>query len=241
MTSPGGEGRPAPDRHLAGPGRTALLIARKDLLTEFRRFFEVFSILSFAAGSMLIAGIAARESGGDVAGLPAIVLWISLFFVTILIFTTSFTREADRGTLGGLKTLPCPPVAVLAGKVLSGTALVLLTGIVFVPFSVLFLSLDPAGGFPAFLVIYVLGATGLSFAGSFISGLVMFSEEKTMLLSFLLLPVCIPAIVPSVTATQKILEGANLSGVIPELRILVAFLLLVTAVMILTFSFVLEE
>ncbi|MDD1675109.1 MAG: hypothetical protein LUQ17_00285, partial [Methanomicrobiales archaeon] len=84
--------------------RTAVLIAQKDLQTEFRRFYEIFSILSFAAGSMLIAGITLREAGGDI---PSIVLWITLLFVNILIFTTSFTREADRGTLGGLKTLPC--------------------------------------------------------------------------------------------------------------------------------------
>ena len=105
----------------------------------------------------------------------------------------------------------------------------------------LFLNLNTGGALPAFLLVYILGATGLAFAGSFVSGLVMFSDEKTMLLSFLLLPVCVPAIVPSVTATGKLAGGAGLSGVLPEIRLLGAFLLLITAIMILTFSSVLEE
>lgn len=222
-------------------GRTAVIVAEKDLRTEFRRFYEIVSILAFAAGSMLIAGLVAEGTAGGIPGMPAIVLWITLFFVTILIFTTSFTREADRGTLGGLKTLPCPAVAILAGKVVSGTTLVLCSGLALIPFAILFLNLDPAGGLPSLLVVYVLGAVGLSFAGSFVSGLVMFSEEKTMLLSFLLLPVCIPAIVPSVIATEKIMDGADIMGVSSEVRLLIAFLFLITAIMVVTFTFILEE
>ena len=223
------------------PGSTAVIIAEKDLRTEFRRFYEIISIIAFAAGSMLIAGLVAQATSGGIPGMPAIVLWITLFFVTILIFTTSFSREADRGTLGGLKTLPCGSIAILAGKVISGSTLVLGTALVLVPFAILFLGLNPAGGLAAFLAVYLLGAAGLSFAGSFVSGLVIFSEEKTMLISFLLLPVCIPVLVPSVVASEKIIRGADLAGVLPEVELQCAFLLLIAAIMILTFGFVLEE
>ncbi len=221
-----------------GLRQTALIIAYKDLRTEFRRFYEIFSILTFAAGSMLVAGLVMGDSAGN---LPSIVLWITLFFVTILIFTTSFAREADRGTLGGLKSLPCPPMAILAGKVIYGTVLVVSTGLVLLLFSLLFFNQNAAGEPAGLLVIVILGAIGLSLAGSFVSGLVMYSEEKTMLLSFLLLPVSVPVLVPSVIATGKILGGTGFAGVMPELRLLVAFLFLITAVMILTFAFVLED
>jgi heme exporter protein B len=228
-------------RRVGGSGRIAVTIAERDLRAEFRRFYEIVAVLAFAAGSMLIAGLAAQSTPGGVPGMPAIVLWITLFFITILIFSTSFSREADRGTLGGLKSLPCAPVAILAGKVISGTALVVGAGLVLVPFAILFLGLNPAGGFAPFLAVYVLGAAGLSFAGSFVSGLVIFLEEKTILVSFLLLPVCIPVLVPSVVATEKVVSGADLAAVLPEVELLVAFLLLITAIMIMTFTFVLEE
>ncbi|MEA2033443.1 MAG: heme ABC transporter permease, partial [Euryarchaeota archaeon] len=93
----------------------------------------------------------------------------------------------------------------------------------------------------ALLLVCFLGAIGLAFAGSFISGLVMFSEGKTLLLSFLLIPICMPVLIPSVMATKKIVSGSGIAEVIPELRLLIAFLFLITAIMVLTFEFVLEE
>ncbi len=92
-----------------------------------------------------------------------------------------------------------------------------------------------------FLLIFLLGAIDLSIAGSFVSGLVMFSEGKTLLLSFLLFPVCVPVLIPSVLATSKIVNSITAVDVVAELRLLLAFLLLVVAVANLTFKFVLEE
>ena len=148
------------------------------------------------------------------------------------------------GTLGGLKTLPCSPLAILAGKIIYGTALLLFVECVLIPAAIIFLNLhlDTGMQFLALLFVSILGAVCLAFAGSFISGLVMFSEGKTLLLSFLLIPICIPALLPSVGATKKLLSpGCTIADVMPELRLLIAFLLLITAVMTLTFKFVLEE
>ncbi len=222
--------------------QAAFGIAEKDLRAEFRRSYEVLSILTFSVGSILICSFA--WSGGSVGSEPevaAAALWIILFFASILAFTTSFTREADRGTLGGLKTLPCSPLAILAGKIIYGTALLFFVECVLIPFSIIFLNLELSGRFPALLLVCFLGAAGLSFAGSFVSGLVMFSEGKTLLLSFLLIPVCMPVLIPSVMATKEIIGGSGITEVVPELRLLIAFLFLITAVMILTFEFVLEE
>ncbi|HJH28047.1 MAG TPA: hypothetical protein C5S37_15085 [Methanophagales archaeon] len=223
--------------------RAALGIAEKDLRTEFRRSYEILSILSFSVGSILICSFAWSSSGGgatdpEVAGAA---LWVILFFSSILVFTTSFTREADRGTLGGLKTLPCSSLAILLGKIIYGTALLFFVECVLIPFSIIFLNLELGGRFPALLLVCFLGAIGLSFAGSFVSGLVMFSEGKTLLLSFLLIPVCMPVLIPAVMATKKIVSGSGIAEVIPELRLLIAFLFLITAIMVLTFEFVLEE
>jgi heme exporter protein B len=220
----------------------ALSIAEKDLRIEFRRSYELLSILTFSVGSILICSFG--WSGSSVGSRPEVAapaLWIIIFFTSILTFTTSFTREADRRTLGGLKTLPCSPVAILVGKIIYGIALLFLVEFVLIPFSIIFLNLDLGVRLPALLLVCLLGAIGLSFAGSFVSGLVMFSEGKTLLLSFLLIPICVPVLIPSVVATEKIIGGSGIMEVMPELRLLIAFLLLITAIMILTFKFVLEE
>jgi heme exporter protein B len=221
--------------------RAALLISEKDLRTELQRPYEVISIFAFAAGSILIASLALSGTARVLPDIIAAVLWIILFFVVILTFTTAFMREADQETLGGLKTLPCSPMTILVGKTIYGTAIVFFVESLLIPCTILFFHLDLKGILLPFLLVYFLGSLGLSIAGSFVSGLVIYSEEKTILLSFLIIPICMPSIVPSVTATREIIGGTDLVDVIPELRLLIAFLLLITAVMILTFSYVLDE
>jgi len=220
---------------------TALRIAEKDLKAEFRRAYEVLSILIFSVSSILICSLA---WGGALAGraeVAAAALWIILFFASVLTFTTSFTREVDRGTFGGLKTLPCPPSAILLGKILYAIVLLFLVELVLLLSSMVFLNLSLSEVFLELLLVFFLGMVNLSVAGSFVSGLVMFSEGKTLLLSFLLFPICMPVLVPSVLATEKIVKGLSMVNIMPELRLLLAFLFSITAIGALTFKFILEE
>ncbi len=219
---------------------SAWTIARKDLVTEFRKPQEILSILAFTLGSLLIAGLVLQGTGGQ-AGSAAAVMWIILFFLVILAFTTAFIREADQGTLGGLKTLPCPPVAILAGKFLSGCVLVFLGVILIVPAVLLFFSTEAAGNLPAFFALSFLGAAGLSLAGAFVSSLVMFSEGKTLLSSLLLIPVCTPMLFLSVKATGSLLGGAGFPEIVPFLRLMIAFILLLIVIILATFSAVIAE
>ncbi len=218
--------------------RHVWLLAEKDLRSEFRRPHEVISLLTFSLGAVLIAGLSLGGGRAD-AEVVASFIWILLLFLTMLTYTTSFVRESDRGTLGGLKSLPCSPLTILGGKVVYGTLLILLVGLVLLFFTGLFLSADPGGRYAEFLLVYVLGVTGLSLAAAFVSGLVMFSEGSTLLLSFLLIPVSVPVLLPAVRATTALLRGS--AEVIPSLQLLLAFLFLILAVTLLTFAGVLEE
>ena len=214
------------------------LISIKDLRSEFRRPYEVISLLTFSLGAVLIVALTlggSRVPPDIVAGL----IWILLLFITILTYTTSFARESDRGTLGGLKSLPCSPLAILGGKVVYGTLLILVIGSVLLFFTALFLPLDPGGSYAEFLLIFALGATGLSLAAAFVSGLVMYSEGSTLLLSFLLIPISVPILLPAVQATTGLLRGT--ADALPSLQLLLASLGLILAVTILTFSCVLQE
>lgn len=221
--------------------RSALLLALKDLKTEFRRPYEILSILVFSVSSILVCSFAWGSTLTNRADVAAAALWVILFFASVLAFTTSFTREMDRGTIGGLKTLPCSPSAILIGKTLYAIVLLFLVESVLLVFSGVFLNLKLSENLLEFWLVFFLGMVALAIAGSFVSGLVMYSEGKTLLLSFLLFPVSMPTLIPSVLATEKIVNGSGIIDVMPELRMLFAFLLSVTAIAILTFKFVFEE
>ena len=247
---------------------TALKIAEKDLRVEFRRPYELLSVLTFSLVSILVCGgsvsavseaivsavleaikaiakpeeVSAEVSSAVSAALPAAVsaafLWTILFFASILVFTTSFTREADKGTLLGLKTIPCNALAILLGKILYSAVLLFLIEIVLFVCAVVFLK---ATFRAEIFFVFFLSALSLASAGSFISALVMFSEGKTLLLSFLLFPVSLPVLISGSAATAKMLGGSTLGEIMPAIELLIAFLLLIFLVMSLTFEFVIEE
>jgi len=219
---------------------TAKGIAEKDLKAEFRKVYEIFSILIFSVSSILICSLAWGGVLASRSEVAAAALWIILFFASVLTFTTSFTREKDRGTLGGLKTLPCSASAILFGKVLYAIVVLLLVECVLLLFSSVFFSLEFSERLLELVLVFLLGIVDLSFAGSFVSGLVMFSEGKTLLLSLLLFPICMPVLMSSVLATEKIINGLNVVDILPELRLLLAFLFGLAAIAGLTFKFVLE-
>lgn len=218
----------------------ALKLARKDLTIELRRVHEFMSILAFALTSVLISSFAWR---GLLVLSPEVVsatLWIVIYFSSILALTTSFSREVDRGTIDGLRSLPCPAYTILIGKIIYGVVILFTVFMATILSAIIFLNIRLVV-LPSLIVVFSLGVIDLAIIGSIVSAIVMYSEGKTLLLSFLFFPVSIPVLIPGIQAVGMIISGTGLSGVIPELRLLGSFLFAVVAVSILLFRYVFHE
>ena len=218
----------------------ALKLAMKDLVIEARRAHEFMSILAFALSSILISSFAWR--GVLVLG-PEVIsatLWIVVYFSSILTLTTSFAREVDRGTIEGLRSLPCSSFAILLGKVLYGAVIMFTVMVATVLSATLFLNIE-LSVVPSLFVVFVMGVIDLALIGSVVSAIVMYSEGKTLLLSFLFFPVSVPILIPGTQAVGKIISGAGLFEVMPELRLLLAFFLAIVAISMLLFRHVFLE
>jgi heme exporter protein B len=220
--------------------RHVLMLAKKDITIELRRAHEFMSILAFAVTSILVSSFAWKGAFSLSPEVISATLWIVVYFSSILALTTSFAREVDRGTIDGLRSLPCPAYSILLGKVIYGGAILLVVLISTVLSSVVFLNID-ASVLPALLIVFAVGVVDLAMIGSVVSALVMYSEGKTLLLSFLFFPVSVPVLIPGTQAAGKVLSGVGLVGVVPELRLLLAFLLAIIAVSILLFRHVFLE
>jgi len=218
----------------------AMKLARKDLTIELRRVHEFMSILAFALTSVLISSFAWR---GLLVLSPEVVsatLWIVIYFSSILALTTSFSREVDRGTIEGLRSLPCPAYTILIGKIIYGVVILFTVFMATILSAIIFLNIRLVV-LPSLIVVFSLGVIDLAIIGSIVSAIVMYSEGKTLLLSFLFFPVSIPVLIPGIQAVGMIISGTGLSGVIPELRLLGSFLFAVVAVSILLFRYVFHE
>lgn len=220
--------------------RDMLRLAKKDILIELRRAHELLSVLAFALSSILISSFAWR---GVLTVEPEIVsatIWIVIYFSSILILTTSFAREVDRGTFEGLRGLPCPAHSILAGKILYGGSILLIVLISTIGFSIIFMNIDMGIVLPI-LIVFFVGVCNLALAGSIVSAIVMYSEGKTLLLSFLFFPVSIPILIPGTQGVGKIISGSNLLDVLPEIKLLIAYFLAVFSISIFLFGYIFEE
>ncbi len=220
--------------------RHVFALAKKDILIELRRAHEFVSILAFAVTSILVSSFAWK---GALTLSPEVIsatLWIVVYFSSILALTTSFAREVDRGTIDGLRSLPCPAYSILLGKVLYGGVILLVVLLSTVLSSVVFLNIG-ASVLPTLLFVFFVGVMDLALIGSIVSALVMYSEGKTLLLSFLFFPVSVPILIPGTQAAGRIIDDASLLDVLPELRLLLSFLLAVVAISILLFRHVFLE
>ncbi|MGD2200285.1 MAG: heme exporter protein CcmB [Candidatus Bathyarchaeota archaeon] len=218
----------------------SLKLARKDLVIEFRRVHEFMSILAFALTSILISSFAWR---GMLILSPEVVsatLWIIIYFSSILTLTTSFSREVDRGTIEGLRSLPCPSYAILIGKMFYSAVILFTVLIATILSSTFFLNI-PLSIVPSLMFVFVLGVIDLAIVGSIVSAIIMYSEGKTLLLSFLFFPVSVPILIPGTQAAGKIIAGLGFLEIVSELKLLLAFLLAIVAVSILLFKHVFIE
>ena len=206
----------------------ALKLARKDLIVELRRPHELLSIISFTLSSIIVSSFSWRTLLILDPLVISAAMWVVIFFASILVLTTSFAREVDRGTIDGLRSIPCPPFAVLAGKMIYGmvTLVIVLLSLIFS--SLIFLNMSTAL-IPGLILIFTIGAIDFALMGSMMSAVLMYSEGKNLLLAFLFFPVSVPILLPGIQAVAKILAGEPLMALMPELRLLLAFMLAVVA------------
>ena len=213
----------------------ALKLARKDLIVELRRPHELLSIIAFTLSSIIVSSFSWRTILILDPLVVSAAMWVVIFFASILVLTTSFAREIDRGTIDGLRSLPCPPFAVLAGKMIYGMATLVLVLLSLVFSSLLFLNLSTSL-IPSLVLIFVIGAIDFALMGSMMSAVLMYSEGKNLLLAFLFFPVSVPILLPGIQAGAKILAGEPLMALMPELRLLFAFMLAVIAASMVLFQ-----
>jgi heme exporter protein B len=206
----------------------ALKLARKDLIVELRRPHELLSIIAFTLSSIIVSSFSWRTILILDPLVVSAAMWVVIFFASILVLTTSFAREVDRGTIDGLRSIPCPPFAVLAGKMIYGMVSLTIVLLSLIFSSLLFLNMNTAL-IPSLVLIFTIGAIDFALMGSMMSAVLMYSEGKNLLLAFLFFPVSVPILLPGIQAGAKILAGEPLTALAPELRLLFAFMLAVIA------------
>jgi heme exporter protein B len=94
---------------------------------------------------------------------------------------------------------------------------------------------------PGVLLVTALGTLGYAAVGTLLAAIAVNTRAREVMLPIMLLPLAIPALIASVRATGVLVEGGALGYAMAWVRLLVVYDLIIVAVALLTFGYVLEE
>jgi heme exporter protein B len=228
----------------APPGifATAWLVARKDLVIEFRTRSAFLAAVVFALLAAVIFRFAWDPTAVAAIDLAPGVLWVIFVFSGLLGLHRSFgVEQADRA-VDALLAAPVARESIFLGKALANLAFVAAVQLVAIPAVVLFYDLPAGGGvLPAILLVAALAAVGLVAVGTLFSAMTVNTRLAELLLPMLALPFFVPVVTPAALATARILAGRPLAEVAGLLRLLGSFDLVFLVACTLAFPFTLEE
>jgi heme exporter protein B len=219
--------------------RQVLAIVAKDIAAELHTREMVSAMLVFAVLALLVFSFALDLGGAMARAAAPGVLWATVAFAGTLGLSRSLAREQQTGCMDGLLLAPMDRSAIFLGKALGNLAFIGIVEAVLLPlFSALF---DTPLLRPGVLVVTALGTVGYAAVGTLLAAIAINTRAREVMLPVLLLPLAIPVLIAAVQATSWLVEGGTFAEVGGWVRLLVAYDLIIFAVSVLTFGYVVEE
>jgi len=221
--------------------RESWIIARKDLVIEFRTRSAFFSAVVFALLAIVIFYFAWDPTGVAAIDLAPGVLWVIFIFSGLLGMHRSFGVEQPDRAIDGLIASPVSRESIFLGKAIASFVFVAAVQVIAIPAVGLFYNL-PLGDIAAPLAgIAVLAAVGLVAVGTLFSAMAVNTRLAELLLPMLALPFFVPIVLPAAQATAKLMSGRPVGDAFAWLKLLVAFDIVFVVACTLAYPFTLEE
>ncbi|MEM2193998.1 MAG: heme exporter protein CcmB [Candidatus Methanomethylicia archaeon] len=211
-----------------------LTLLRKDLTVEIRRSQEILVVFMFPLA--VIIGLGFMVSTMYAGFLAYHLIWPLMLFEAVFLTTTIFMREVEKGTMNGIKLLPCSPVVVCIAKSIYAFIFTLSTSIEALILLVFFGRLHP----PSIQVYYIVLLVSINIAliSTFSSVLTMYSEGKFIIIPFIITLLSIPSISLGAIGLQKILLNIAIDN---ELKTLITTTIITVLINTLLISLEIEE
>lgn len=196
---------------LPSPIRVAGRIVARDLRLAHRRPGEWLQPLAFYTIVILLFPLALDPEASRLRALAPAALWVAALLSSLLATEFLFREDARDGTLELFALSGQSFAWLLFAKT---AAHWLLTGLplsIAAPFAAVALG-APVSAVPGVLVSLLLGSVSLSLLGAIGAGLTLGLRQGGALLSLLVLPLAIPALVFGARATELAIAGESLAG-----------------------------
>ncbi|MBV7507433.1 heme exporter protein CcmB [Bacillus sp. sid0103] len=221
--------------------RTALLLAKKDLYSEFKTKQIMVTQIIFAGLVIVVFSFAFDPANNTTKAVIPGVIWVIIVFAGILGLNRSFISEQRNDTMQGLLVAPMEAASIYLGKFLANFSMMLIVELVSIPFLFLLFDFKFYGSLPYFILVVFLGSFGFIAIGTFLAALAAKSKSSEMLLPLLLFPITTPILIGVVQATRIILTNMEkFSSAIAWIQLVTAYDVIFFVVCFLLIDYVLE-
>lgn len=219
----------------------ALLIARKDLVVEFRTRTAFLSALVLALLGLVIFYFAWDPTAVRSADIAPGVLWMIFTFAGLLGLQRSFGTESAERAIDGLLVSPVERESIYLGKALANVAFVVALQLIAIPAVLLFYNVSVGSAAWALVLIAVLAAIGIVAIGTLFAAMAVNTRLAELLLPMLSLPFFVPVVIAASQATARLVNGRPVAEAASWLKILIAFDIVFVTACTLAFPYTLEE
>ncbi|HTM16784.1 MAG TPA: heme exporter protein CcmB [Terracidiphilus sp.] len=181
----------------------------KDLRIEWRSLDAIVSMLFFAGLVVVLFSLAFDPRAAVSQGIAGGVLCVATMFASVSALNQAWAREIRHQVMDAQRMTPSSGAQLYFAKVLVNFIFVTLVQIALAPFFFVMYNLHIAGQAWILMLILPLGTWALVCNGVFFAALSIRSRNRELLLSLILFPIFIPALLGMVQATTAVLTGEN--------------------------------
>jgi len=214
-------------------------VFEKDAKSELRTRYAISAVFLFILTTITIILIGTK--GEEMrAGLAAGVIWVVMFFSSMMGLSRVFVSEEERGT-SFLLQLSANSTSVYFGKLIYNILLSLLLNTVAVILFFLFISSVGIKHYGIFIGSHIFGSIGIAAASTIISAIIAKANTKGALFPVLSFPIILPLIFIGIEATKISLEGKDISDAFGDIQLMFAYCGLVISLSYILFDLVWKE
>ena len=179
----------------------------KDLRIEWRTLDAMISMIFFSGLVVVLFSIAFDPRGAFSQQIAGGVLCVATMFASVSALNQAWAREIRHQVMDAQRMVPSPGAELYLAKTIANFLFVSIVQIVLAPFFFVFYNLHIAGNAWQLALVLPLGTWALVVNGVFFAALSIGSRNREFLLSLILFPIFIPALLAMVQAVTSILTG----------------------------------
>ncbi|HEU5351060.1 MAG TPA: heme exporter protein CcmB [Terracidiphilus sp.] len=181
----------------------------KDLRIEWRSLDALISMLFFSGLVVVLFSIAFDPQGSFARQIAGGVLCVATMFASVSALNQAWAREIRHQVMDAQRMVPSPGAELYLAKVLANFFFVTVVQVALAPIFVVMYNLRIVGNGWLLALVLPLGTWALVCNGVFFAALSIRTRNRELLLSLILFPIFIPALLAMVQATNAILTGES--------------------------------